>query len=143
MTGIFGYYSQDIDEKKVINAIRNLGYAIGEISVHNSCILGSLSIDSSLITKDLIQQGDKGLYVVTCGEIYNEDISDLKKEIITLYESGNLDRLKHINGSFAAAIYDYENEKITLLNDRYGSIKTYYYYDTDCFCFAPKIRPLL
>ena len=145
--GIFGYFAQDkeiFDEKRITDKINTAmleEYEIAEFIYPDSCILGRLDIKSAR-SEQPTKKGDK-INLIVCGEIYNGDIENLDKSILALYEEGRLDKLKDFNGSFAAAIYDKTEEKLTLVNDRYGLIKLFYYHDKDRFCFAPKIRPLL
>ena len=144
MAGIFGYLSQEIDKISLDNMVRIIndqGYCVTHSILNRSCVLGKLGFESSKVN-ELTERTDR-LSIVTCGEIYNEDIEDLDKSILTLYETGDLDRLKDLNGSFASAIYDRTEDKLTLVNDRYGLIKLFYYHDENHFCFSPKIRPLL
>ena len=146
LVGIFGYFSQDVNENilsDMMCAMKDENYCITDQILNHSCVLGKLDIKSTEV-KELIKTKKKDkINIVTCGEVYNEDIENLDKYILTLYEEGRLDKLKTFNGSFAAAIYDNTEEKLTLVNDRYGLIKLFYYHDEDRFCFAPKIRPLL
>jgi asparagine synthetase B (glutamine-hydrolysing) len=145
LAGIFGYYSQNVNKNilnDMIRAMKDEDYCITESILDYSCVLGELDIKSTKV-KELITKKEDKLSIVTCGEVYNEDIENLDKSILALYEEGRLDLLKNLNGSFAAAIYDGAEEKLTLVNDRYGLIKLFYYHDKDRFCFAPKIRPLL
>jgi asparagine synthase (glutamine-hydrolysing) len=142
MTGIFGYYGQIIDENKIVNAIKNTEYVIQEIRITPKTILGSVHTTSNTEIK-IITKTENGITLVTCGEIYNEELADIQTTIINFYQTGHLNCLKDLNGSFAAALYDNKTDTLLLINDRYGTIKMFYYYDKNCFCFAPKIRPLL
>jgi asparagine synthase (glutamine-hydrolysing) len=142
MTGICGYLSQDIDIEKLFNSIKSIGYQIKELKDSRFCVLCSLDVKNNRKEK-ISKNFEEETSIVTCGEIYNEDLLNLEKSICSLYKTGNLHLLKKFNGSFAAAIYDKKQEKLTVVNDRYGSIKMFYYFDKDRFCFAPKIRPLL
>ena len=146
LVGIFGYFSQDVNENTLngmMHAMKDEDYCITDQILNRSCVLGKLDIKSTEVKELIITKKEEKINIVTCGEVYNEDIENLDKYILTLYEEGRLDKLKDFNGSFAAAIYDNVEEKLTLVNDRYGLIKLFYYYDEDRFCFAPKIRPLL
>ena len=142
---IFGYFSQDVNENilsDMMHAMKDEDYCIKEQILNRSCVLGKLNIKSTETEEAITKKEDK-ISIVTCGEVYNEDIENLDKSILRLYEEGRLDELKNFNGSFVAVIYDNVKEKLTLVNDRYGLIKLFYYHDKDRFCFAPKIRPLL
>lgn len=147
LAGIVGYFARDkenFDEKGItdkINMAMLEEYEIAEFICGNSCILEGVDIKSAR-SEQPTKKEDK-INLIVCGEIYNENIENLDKSILAFYEEGRLDKLKDFNGSFAAAIYDKTEEKLTLVNDRYGLIKLFYYHDKDRFCFAPKIRPLL
>jgi len=144
LAGIFGYLDLEVNESTlndVMHAMKDENYCITDQILNRLCILGKLDIKSAKAKEAITKKEDK-ISIVTCGEVYNEDIENLDKSILTLYEKGRLN-LKDFNGSFAAAIYDNTEEKLTLVNDRYGLIKLFYYHDEDHFCFAPKIRPLL
>ena len=145
MVEIFGYYSQDVIEtilNEIVNAMKEEDYCTTEQILNRSCFLGKLDIKSTGIEEAITKKKDE-ISIVTCGEVYNEDIENLDKAILKLYKKERLDKLENFNGSFSAAIYDNVKEKLTLVNDRYGLIKLFYYHDEDRFCFAPKIRPLL
>jgi asparagine synthase (glutamine-hydrolysing) len=142
MVGLFGYFSHSLESEKISTIAKSMGYTIAETTTSRFCILNSLDIQSANQQKTTTDNG-KEIHIVTCGELYTPEKSDLKKEIITLYETGTLTRLKEFNGSFAAALYDDKSEKLILINDRYGTIKLFYHYNKEQFCFAPKIQPLL
>lgn len=145
MVGIFGYFSQDVTEtipNEIVNAMKEEEYCTTEQILNRSCFLGKLDIKSTGIEEAITKKEDE-ISIVTCGEVYNEDIENLDKSVLKLYKEERLDELENFNGSFAATIYDSAKEKLTLVNDRYGLIKLFYYCDKDRFCFAPKIRPLL
>jgi asparagine synthase (glutamine-hydrolysing) len=142
MSGLFGYFSNNLDPEKIINIVKSMEFTIKKIMTAHSCIIGSLDLKSIAGEIEQVPIED-GVGIVTSGESYNDNFSDLKKEIAHIYRTGDFDRLKNLNGSFVAAIYDNQKEKLTVVNDRYGSIKLFYHYDTNRFCFAPKIQPLL
>ena len=144
--GLFGYFPQDINENilnEIVSAIKDENYCITDQILNHSCVLGKLDIKPTEVKELIKTKKEDKISIVTCGEIYNENIENLDKAILTLYEEGRLDKLKNFNGSFAAAIYDSTEDKLTLVNDRYGLIKLFYYYNENHFCFSPKIRPLL
>jgi asparagine synthase (glutamine-hydrolysing) len=146
MTGIFGYLSKNINKKtiqKVIHIIQCSEYNINKRIIDDSYILGELDIKSVKTKKQITHKKGDRISVITCGEVYNDDIENLDESILKLYKEGRLDKLKNFNGSFAAAIYDQVEGKLTLINDRYGLIKLFYYQDSDNFWFAPKIKPLI
>ena len=64
-----------------------------------------------------------GLVVLVDGEIYDEAgiEPDAAAVIARLYRKDALDRVAHLNGSFAAVIVDPARNKVTLATDRLGS----------------------
>jgi asparagine synthase (glutamine-hydrolysing) len=145
MTGIFGCFSKDLNDK-IINEIRdaiiNEDYTIIRLIRNKSSILGEIN-NKSKISKNVEEINEEKFNIITCGEAYNNDITNLSEHILKLYKEGQLEKLKDINGFFAAAIYDFANDRLTIVNDRHGLIKLFYYYQGDHFCFAPKIKPIL
>lgn len=144
MSGIFGCFFQTnigIQRQALINAVKSEGYNVTKLVFSDSCILGGLDIKSAKNEQSIERKS--GIRLMVCGEVCNEDIKDVDKWILTLYEQGKLNLLRNLNGSFAVAIYDNSKEKLTIANDRYGLIKLFYYHDKNHFYFAPKIKPLI
>lgn len=145
MSGIFGFFDQNFNENLMnsfLYLIKNTEYCITDKILNHLCLLGELDISGSKV-KESTKVDEDDISIVCCGEIYNEGINNLKLEILRLYKEKQLHSLSNFNGSFAAAIYDHKEGKITLVNDRYGLMKLFYYYDNDHFCFSPKMKPLL
>jgi len=147
MTGISGcfFFSQEVAEdtlKEIVIKIKDEDCHIARSILNHSCLLAGLDIKSDKARK-IITDKEDGISIVTCGEVYNEDNESLNEAILKLYKENRLDRLEAFNGSFAAAIYDGSKEKLTLVNDRYGLEKLFYYHNEEHFFFAPKIRPLV
>ena len=144
MSGIFGCFSRMLNDDNVnvlTSGIKADGYDIRCRYLGKSCFMGELDPSSTLEATSL--DNPNGIHIAYSGEIYNESISDFYRFLIQIYNDGELYRLKEINGSFIIAIYDTLKEKLTIVNDRHGLIKLYYYCDDNLFCFAPKIKPLL
>jgi asparagine synthase (glutamine-hydrolysing) len=142
MSGIFGYFSLIPSHEKILDLAKTMEYTIKEVKSSELTLVCNLDIKSTN-NKEIAVDFEKNGFIIFCGEIYNENISDPKKFILELYENRNFEKLKELNGSFIAAIYDNKNEKLTLINDRSGSIKLFYYYDKNYFYFSPKISPLM
>ncbi len=58
-------------------------------------------------------------------------------------QSGAGSGVADLDGSFAAAIVDPENQTLTLITDRFGTRPIYYAHDGQRFLFASRIAPLL
>ncbi len=59
------------------------------------------------------------------------------------YESSGKDFFRGLHGSFAAAIYDRNNRRLILVNDRFGMKPLYYTQAPGRLLFAPEIKALL
>ena len=144
MSGIFGCFSRMLNDNKVnafVDALIKSGFNVECQYLIESCLLGKINFSSA--SKTTCVDDSNNICIVFYGEIYNENIENFDEFLVEIYKERRLDRLIEVNGSFIAAIYDTLKEKMTIVNDRYGLIKLYYYFDEDLFCFAPKIKPLL
>ncbi len=97
------------------------------------------------------------LTLVMNGEIYNHAAlrTRLRDEgqifrtrsdtevLLALFERQGAEGLVACNGMFAAAVWNAENRKLTLVRDRMGVKPLYYYYDGRKFLFASEIKALL
>ena len=145
MTGVFTYYNQNLDQKtkdKIIKLIKKEEYTLTNQIKNNNCILGFLDNKNSKNKRKNNELTKKNIDIISCGIIYDENIDSLDKKILELYENNQLEKLKNINGNFVAIIYDEKKEKITIVNDRYGSIKMFYFFDEKQFFLTPKIKPI-
>ena len=142
MIGIFGYFSSSPNHEKMLKLIKTLDYTIREAKASECSLVCNLDVSFAQNKEKSIQNEKEG-YIIFCGEIFNENISDPKKYILQLYENNNLEKIKDLNGSFLAAIYDSKNEKLTIINDRFGSLKLFYCYENKDLIFSPKISPLM
>lgn len=99
---------------------------------------------------------DSGRYILIFnGEIYNYlDVKPLLSEynfkttsdtevILAAYIKWGTDCLKHLNGMFAFAIWDIEEQTLFVVRDRLGIKPVYYYIDNQHFIFSSEIRSLL
>jgi len=144
LSGIFGYLT--FGEKPLagdklqhlLHAMKLAGYGVSNVINDNTCSLGEANMPSPNYVQSW--QNDTGIAIASCGDICDGDV---KKSVLALYRKGRLDLLKNLNGVFAAALYDRTDEKLTIVNDRYGVAKLFYHYDKHSFGFAPKIKPLL
>ena len=98
MTGIFGYFCKNIREKKeidILDIFKNDNYSLKEISVNKLGILSSLDIKTTepkVTIKNLVDK----ICIISCGEIYDDKISNPEKTILSLYMKGKLNFLKDI-----------------------------------------------
>jgi len=144
LSGIFGYFAFEKDcfiaekSRNLANAIKNEGYTVTNYIYENVFMLGRAEIQSSQQKQITRSKSD---IIATIYDEKNDD--NLEESILTLFRQGKLGLIKNLNGPFTAAIYDQSTDGLTLLNDRFGLSKLFYYIDDKHFVFSPKIKPLL
>ena len=89
-----------------------------------------------------------GKSIVIYGNIYSSEDSRISsqnkaKMVLFLYEKGGLDFLKHLNGSFVLSIYDEEDGKLVIANDRYGSKNLFYLIKSNEILYSSEIKAIL
>jgi asparagine synthase (glutamine-hydrolysing) len=102
---------------------------------------------------------DKSIWLVFNGEIYNH--TELRQQLISqghnfrshcdsetivhLYEQYGVDLLDHLNGMFAFAIWDSNNQRLMLARDRLGQKPLYYHYHSSSgqVIFGSELKSIL
>ncbi|MDO9575957.1 MAG: asparagine synthase (glutamine-hydrolyzing) [bacterium] len=125
---------------------KNIGLGIGRLSI--------IDLETG---HQPIHNEDETIWIVFNGEIYNfqELRESLKKKghqfytktdtevIIHLYEEKGKDCVNYLNGMFAFAIWDKNDEKLFLARDRLGIKPLYYTVVDGNLLFASEIKALL
>src|SRR6185436_6018250 len=100
---------------------------------------------------------DERTWLVINGEIYNHAIlrTDLEQRghqyasrtdsetILHLYEERGLDFIHDIEGDYAIALWDANNEQLLLVRDRIGVKPLYFHHQSGRFIFASEIKAIL
>ncbi len=160
MCGIAGYISENFNSEELLNSIRTLSHrGPDNISVWNDKNTGlahaRLSILDLSISANQPMTSKSGRYVMVYnGEVYN--FKELKAKykiqtkttsdsevILELFEQKGAGFVNELNGMFAIAIYDKQNDKLFLFRDRLGIKPLFYFFDKENFCFASEIKALL
>ncbi len=144
MTGIYGYYSTETISKNyedIIHKIKKQNYTVKKTITDSHCILCSLGVRNEKNCSNEAMNQD--FNIISCGDIYLEESISIEKAISDLFVNNDLRNLKHLNGSFAAAIYDKIKNELIICNDRNGSIKIFYSFFDGKLVFSPKIKPIL
>ena len=165
MCGIFGYFDQKksplthIDLQKMATAIHYRGpdgqgfFEAPGVGLGN-CRLAILDIENG--TQPFIAE-DKSVVVVQNGEIFNhielaESLRGTAFEcqtncdtevLLRLYQKEGIDFISKLNGMFAIAIYDANEDHLFLIRDRVGEKPLYYFYDTNLLIFGSEIKTIL
>jgi asparagine synthase (glutamine-hydrolysing) len=113
-------------------------------------------IDLSQTGHQPVFNENKNVVVVFNGEIYNyqalrnrinrrhkfRGVSDTEI-LVHLYEEKGEKLVYDIEGMFAFAIYNKEEDKLTLVRDHFGKKPLYYYFDGETFSFASEMKSFL
>jgi len=167
MCGIAGFtqFSKDVSDvgnllNKMGNAIKHRGPDASGVFVdeHVAMVHRRLSIiDLSEAGKQPMHSPSGRYVTVYNGEIYNFQSlrKDLEAEgvsfrgssdtevLIALYEKHGAACLQFLNGMFALAIWDKQEECLFLARDRLGKKPLYFYRKDDRFLFASEIKSIL
>ncbi|MCX7955374.1 MAG: asparagine synthase (glutamine-hydrolyzing) [Bacteroidales bacterium] len=162
MCGIFGFHSELIQlTTEEINNIKLSLHHRGPDNVNcfqknNFTFIHSRLkiIDTSDKANQPLFSASKRYLIVYNGEIYNfkeikktynlKTITNSDTEVLVEFFSKKGNTIwQELNGMFAGAIFDIENNKITLFRDRMGIKPLFYYLDNYVFAFASEIKTLL
>jgi asparagine synthase (glutamine-hydrolysing) len=167
MCGISGYFTQNNfftqeDLATMVKAQNHRGPDSNGTFFHNQVGLGH----NRLSIIDLSERGAQPMHsfkeryvIVYNGEVYNyaEVAAELKfnfdpdfhfrsgtdtEVILQAFAGYGVDAVKHLNGMFAFAIYDKQEEELYLFRDRLGIKPLYYYWDGADFAFASEVKSL-
>ncbi|MDC1054768.1 asparagine synthase (glutamine-hydrolyzing), partial [Alphaproteobacteria bacterium] len=162
LVGILNFSRKKEDYNKeifqMLNTIRHRGPDNTNMGYHKNYFYGfnRLSINDLSVNGNQPFENNKSITMANC-EIYNslqlkETLnidsnkfnSNSDAEVIPfLYSKFDIDFLKQLDGMFALAIYDKNNDSFFLARDRLGIKPIYYYYDDNFFVFASEIKALL
>lgn len=167
MCGIAGIYAFSDSGRKRLKSIHAASYTLHHrgpdgngIYMGEQAALGHsrLAIVDPLARADqpLCDGGDRFFIVANC-EIYNHIKlrGQLEKEGVVFRTRSDTEVLLHLfiqhgpsclqllNGFFAFAVYDSQEEYLFLARDRFGVKPLLIYKDSDLFCFASEIKALL
>ncbi len=164
MCGIFGVIGKNLDHSSLLTATRLLTHrgpdGEGYKSFDDNVFLGHtrLSVqDLSLNGKQPMSSEDGRFWITYNGEIYNflklrnnlENIGYKFKSrtdtevILHQYALKGEKCLEDLDGMFAFAIYDKQEQKIFLARDRVGIKPLYYAHDNGRFAFSSEIKAIL
>lgn len=167
MCGICGFYKKQNISYRDLSFMNNLmkhrgpddsGVEITETSDGYKVGLAHrrLSInDLSPMGHQPMSSPNDRLTVAFNGEIYN--FLELRKEladypykggsdtevILAGYLKWGIDVVEYLNGMFAIALYDRDEEKLYLIRDRIGKKPLYYWINNDGIVFASELKPIM
>ncbi|MEI7595184.1 MAG: asparagine synthase (glutamine-hydrolyzing) [Bacteroidota bacterium] len=165
ITGIFSNHSFNFEEsiRKMNLSIIQRGPDANCIWTENNVALGHLRlsiIDLSTGANQPMHSHSERYVMVFNGEIYNfqEIAKEIEQEktdfkgwkttsdtevILEAFEFWGVDFVNKLNGMFAIAIYDKQENKINLFRDRLGIKPIFYYLKDGFFAFASELKALM
>ncbi len=165
MSKICGIVSRKNDIEHKNRLIRRMLYSMRHESWHKIeqksfqyIAMGHLSIQKFNLEPQPIWNQCRTKCIVMAGKIF--DYSTMRTElekrghafrylendaefILHCYEEKGTSFIKDLYGLFTFAIWDEENKRVVIVNDRYGMRPLYYYADKEKFIFASEVKGLL
>lgn len=157
MSGIAGVISptNSEDVEICIQTMTHLMMHKGRYKVQKSIMPGIGIAHISLNDQKTISARD-GILLAVTGEIFDQDmlrtrllesgcrdtfrnISDI---LLGLYLQFGVESLCGLNGLYIISIWDDDSKRLTIINDRYGFKKLYYWLSKDRFMFASEYKSL-
>ena len=127
----------------------NIGFAQRRLAILDLSELGHQPM-YSISGKSLITyNGEVYNYQYLQKELLNNSVKLRSKcdteVILELYEKYGVECIKHFNGMFAFAIYDFQKNEVIIGRDRFGKKPLYYFYDENSkdFVFASSLQPIM
>lgn len=110
--------------------------------------LGQLNLNQ-INVKQPFWNKEKNLVIIMAGKIFgNKEKNDLKF-ILDAYQKSKQNKINfkkfvsNLNGIFAFAIYDKKDNKIIIVNDRFGYRPLFYYQEKSKLIFASEVKSIL
>jgi len=165
ITGKYNFkYSEPVDTRIASEMIRVITHRGPDdegnyFSENKNLFLGHrrLSIIDLSTGHQPLSNEDESIWIVFNGEIYN--FPELKKELISLghkfrtnsdtevivhaYEQWGVDSFSRLNGMYAFALWDKNNEELILTRDPFGIKPVYFYLNDRTFIFGSEIKSIL
>ena len=115
-------------------------------------IFGAVELLSSHKKSNRAIVKDASIIAVTSGHVYFNDAcedrtqgssSSMSEKMVKLYKKYELKFVRDLNGLFVVAIYDEENARIVIANDRYGYFPLFYSFNSNNLVFSSEVGAVL
>lgn len=146
MPGIYGCVKRQEDENEIINmtnALMNQKSLIcDEYISDNNLQLSHIHLNVFKSHQGIFYKS--GVFIAVEGEQYDYPDESFEALIFRWYTEQRLDQeLNKLDGYYNAMIYDTNNNKLSLVSDRYGMRMLYYYYNQGRFAWSCEVKGLL
>lgn len=141
MVKLFGILDRSKNDKELIRSMSDsFGFGKADYASFKNLWLGHIRIPS-LNRKGIAE--DENAIVCFTGELFN-DINKKEEEfILESYNESGTRFVEKLNGTFVFLIYDKKNDKLFIINDRYGMRPLYYYSDKEKIVFGSEIKAII
>ncbi len=150
MPGITGLISSKQGEdvfNAMIKSLNHNNYKVDKWSKNN---INLARIHLGYVNKSVqpVFSKDKRYGLILTGEVFS--YGDIENEsnddsgfLLNIFLKDGEQAFQEIDGQYAACIYDFVEDKLFLISDRFGTRPLYYYYEENNFLFAPEVKAIL
>jgi asparagine synthase (glutamine-hydrolysing) len=151
MPGILGIISEKSESslfKRMIDVVNHYSYATDSYE-KDGVHLGRVHLNYVNKCQQPVFSEDKRFGLVMIGEIFsykNTETKDIVMDssfLLNLLIDEGMKALPFINGHFSAALYDFNEKRLVLISDRYGTRPVYFALHQGKFLFAPEVKAIL
>lgn len=168
MCGIVGFISKNSDfldqaEKKILNACKKMkSRGPDDTGIFINQKIGIGLGQTRLKIQDLSDQAnqplfsnDKSLVLLFNGQLYNHwqirsELTDYNfkstsdtETFLAAYQFWGIKAFDKMEGMFAASIFDFKNQKMLILRDRFGIKPLYFFFAQNSFGFSSQLNSLI
>lgn len=142
--GILDKSKHDTSSKSKSAILRSMfdsfGFGKADYAISDEFGVGHIRIPS-MSRKGIAE--NKNSIVCFTGEIFDYGEGPAEEYILNSYNTSGTKFIDNLNGSFVFLIYDKNEKKILIVNDRYGMKPLYYYADKYKIVFGSEIKAII
>ncbi len=141
MVKLFGILDRSMNDKELIRSMSNsFGFGKADYASFKNLLIGHIKIPS--MNRKGIAEDEKAIICFT-GELFNDITKSEEEFILESYNESGTGFVEKLNGTFVFMIYDKKNDKLFIINDRYGMKPLYYYSDKEKIVFGSEIKVII
>jgi asparagine synthase (glutamine-hydrolysing) len=156
MPGIIGIVSSDTKEEIEVHLtnmtqpmLHRNWYKVKKVSMEN------FGLSNILLEDDAVFSEKNSIVLTVTGEIFDQDklrgklsykeplITSLCDILLELYINEGVKALCGLNGLYIICIWERKKQKLTIINDRYGFLKLYYWFSNNKLLFTSECKSIV
>ncbi|MBZ0309912.1 MAG: asparagine synthetase B [Anaerolineae bacterium] len=158
MSGLFGFFNVDHASEYVSNAAQQMQSFEWQTcrtwnNPEDCASFGHIGIGIFNTEPQPVFSADGNLVLFLCGELYHTE--GLRRELegaanrtdaelaLAAFEKWGMECPHRLEGAYFIAVYDIQQQRLTLFNDRFGLYPHYYTLQGNRFIFAPEIKAII